>query len=87
MNDELRITDELLKLLDDFRSNPYTAKQMEAKFEEWRRKAGAGSGSLSMADSNCLAQIAAATANGGTLKRNKDKVWLNKNSLIFHLCI
>ena len=55
---------------------------MEAKFEEWRRKAGAGSGSLSMADSNCLAQIAAATANGGTLKRNKDKVLLYKNSLI-----
>ena len=32
LNDELRITDELLKLLDDFRSNPYTAKQIEAKF-------------------------------------------------------
>ena len=32
LNDELRITDKLLKLLDHFRSNPYTAKQIEAKF-------------------------------------------------------
>ena len=32
LNDELRMTDELLKLLDDFRCNPYTAKQIEAKF-------------------------------------------------------
>ena len=48
LNDELRITDDLLNLLDDFRNNPYSAKEMETKFDEWRRKA---------AGSNCNLQL------------------------------
>ena len=62
LNDELRITDDLLKLLDDFRNNPYTAKEMEVRFDEWRRRAGTA------------AHIAAATAKAANVKSTKDKV-------------
>ena len=38
-NDDLTITDELLKLLEDFQKKNYTAKEMEMLFESWKRKA------------------------------------------------
>ena len=38
-SDELAITDEFLKLLEDFQSKSYSAKEMELLFENWKRKA------------------------------------------------
>ena len=38
-SDELAITDEFLKLLEDFQSKNYSAKEMEMLFENWKRKA------------------------------------------------
>ena len=37
--EELAITDEFLKLLDDLQSKNYSAKEMENLFENWKRKA------------------------------------------------
>ena len=37
--EELAITNELLNLLDDFRTKNYTVKKMELMFDHWRRKA------------------------------------------------
>ena len=37
--DDLTITDELLKLLEDFQKKSYSAKEMEMLFESWKRKA------------------------------------------------
>ena len=38
-SEELAITDEFLKLLDDLQSKNYSAKEMESLFENWKRKA------------------------------------------------
>ena len=38
-NEELAITDEFLKLLDDLQSKNYSPKEMENLFENWKRKA------------------------------------------------
>ena len=38
-NDELAITDELLKLLEDFQTQNYAPKEMEMLFDSWKRKA------------------------------------------------
>jgi hypothetical protein len=37
--DEVGLADELLRILDDFQKNSYSAKEMEDMFENWRRKA------------------------------------------------
>ena len=39
MNEDLVITDELLQLLEDFKTKSYSMKEMEMLFENWRRKA------------------------------------------------
>ena len=39
MNEDLIITDELLQLLEDFKTKSYSMKEMEMLFENWRRKA------------------------------------------------
>ena len=36
--DEVRLADELLKILDEFQKKSYSAKEMEEIFENWRRK-------------------------------------------------
>ncbi len=36
---ELAVTNELLQLLEDFKSKSYSVKEMEAMFDHWRRKA------------------------------------------------
>ena len=36
---ELAITNELLQLLEEFKNNPCSLKDMELRFEQWRRKA------------------------------------------------
>ena len=38
-SEELAITDEFLKLLEDFQSKNYSTKEMEMLFENWKRKA------------------------------------------------
>ena len=38
-SDELAITDEFLKLLEDFQSKNYSPKEMEMLFENWKRRA------------------------------------------------
>ena len=39
ISEDLIITDELLQLLEDFKTNSYSMKEMEMLFENWRRKA------------------------------------------------
>ena len=39
MDEDLVITDELLQLLEDFKTKSYSMKEMEMLFENWRRKA------------------------------------------------
>ena len=39
INEDLVITDELLQLLEDFKTKSYSMKEMEMLFENWRRKA------------------------------------------------
>ena len=39
ISEDLVITDELLQLLEDFKTNSYSMKEMEMLFENWRRKA------------------------------------------------
>ena len=36
---ELAITNELLQLLEDFKTKSYSVKEMETMFDHWRRKA------------------------------------------------
>ncbi len=37
--DEVRLADELLRILDEFQKKSYSAKEMEEMFDSWRRKA------------------------------------------------
>ena len=37
--DEVRLADELLKILDEFQKKSYSAKEMEEIFENWRKRA------------------------------------------------
>ena len=39
ISEDLVITDQLLQLLEDFKTNSYSMKEMEMLFENWRRKA------------------------------------------------
>ena len=38
-NNELEVTNELLNLLEDFKTKNYSVKEMEVMFDQWRRKA------------------------------------------------
>jgi len=39
--EELAVTNELLAMLDKFKTNSYSVKEMESMFEQWKKKAGA----------------------------------------------